>query len=316
MVTFVEGPVTVSVPATSANLGPGYDSLGMAVSMRDEVTGEVVDSGLEITVNGEGEGVVALDESHLVVATMRAAFDRLGGQPPGLRLTCRNVVPHGRGLGSSSAAIVAGLVLARGLVAGGAELMDDRALFHVAADMEGHPDNVAPAFFGGFVVAGNESDEWFAVRSQVDPRISVVAFVPGTVLETHIARGLIPATVPHVEAAYNSGRAALLVAALAEHPEQLFAATHDWLHQQYRAAAMPESLALMHRLRADRVPAVISGAGPTVLAFSYPGEDETAPTGAAALLARCPAGWQAHHLQVEGRGVFVRPEATGASEPG
>ena len=295
MATFVDGPVRVSVPATSANLGPGFDSLGLALSLRDELVAQVVPGGLTIEVKGAGADDVPRDESHLVVRSMRAAFDLMGASPPGLRLECRNVIPHSRGLGSSSAAIVAGVTLARALVAGGQLLASDDALFDLAADIEGHPDNVAPAFFGGFVISGREDDRWYAVRVGVDPRVTAVAFVPPTGVATAIARGLLPASVPHADAAANSGRAALLVAALGGQPEHLLAATRDWLHQDQREPAMPDTLALVRRLRADGVPAVVSGAGPTVLAF---GTSDTSD-----LLVCCPDGWACHDLAIEPSGA-------------
>lgn len=299
MTRFVEGPVRVSVPATSANLGPGFDSLGLALSLRDELVAEVTGLGLEVVVRGAGEGGgVPLDETHLVVRSMRAAFDLAGVQPEGLRLVCSNVIPHARGLGSSSAAIVAGVVLARALVAGGSLLVDDDALFRLAADLEGHPDNVAPAFYGGFVISGREDDAFYAVPSQVDPRISAVAFVPPDPVSTEVARGLLPPDVPHADAAADAGRTALLVAALAGQPEHLLRGTRDYLHQEYRRPAMPASLALVDELRADGVPAIVSGAGPTVLAF-------TDDSSAAGLLERCPTGWAAHHLAVDRDGARV-----------
>ena len=299
--TFVEGPVTVTVPATSANLGPGYDSLGLALDLRDELTGEVVPGGtLEVTVEGAGEGTVPLDESHLVVRSMRAAFEIIGKQPAGLRLHCRNRIPHARGLGSSSAAIIGGLVLARALVAGGELILDDDTLFQKAAEIEGHPDNVAPAFHGGFTIAGDD-DGFFAVRTAVDPRVSVVVFVPATGVETKAARGLLPDTVPHSDAAADAGRTALLVAALSDAPEHLHRATRDFLHQEYRRPAMPESLALVDELRADGVAAIVSGAGPTVLAFSS--GVESAET--SKLTARCPEGWACHALSVDMDGVRI-----------
>jgi homoserine kinase len=299
--TFVEGPVTVTVPATSANLGPGYDSLGLALDLRDELTGEVVPGGtLEVTVEGAGEGAVPLDESHLVVRSMRAAFEIIGKQPAGLRLHCRNRIPHARGLGSSSAAIIGGLVLARALVAGGELILDDETLFQKAAEIEGHPDNVAPAFHGGFTIAGDD-DGFFAVRTAVDPRVSVVVFVPATGVETRAARGLLPETVPHSDAAADAGRTALLVAALSDAPEHLHRATRDFLHQEYRRPAMPESLALVDELRADGVAAIVSGAGPTVLAFSS--GVESAET--SKLTARCPEGWTCHALSVDMDGVRI-----------
>lgn len=299
MVTFVDGPVRVRVPATSANLGPGFDSLGLALSLHDELEAEVLPAGLVVEVSGAGAQDVPRDESHLVVRSMRAAFELVGEQPPGLRLSCANVVPHARGLGSSSAAIVAGVVLARGLVAGGALLLDDDALFRLAARLEGHPDNVAPAFHGGFTISGQEADgEFYTVGSPVDPRIEAVVFVPPIPVSTELARGLLPPTVPHAEAAADAGRAALLVAALAGQPEQLWRATRDFLHQDYRRTAMPESLALVDRLRGDGVPALVSGAGPTVLAFTDAG-------GAGHLLERCPEAWTAHHLTVDRAGAVV-----------
>ena len=297
MATFISSTAHVTVPATSANLGPGFDSLGLALSLRDSLEAEVTDGGLRVEVTGAGAAEVPRDESHLVVRSMRAAFAAMGAEPPGLTLRCTNVIPHGRGLGSSSAAIVGGLSLARALVEGGQLLLDDDSLFRLAADIEGHPDNVAPAFYGGFVIAGREHDEWYAVPTEVDPRIRTVVFVPPHPVETKVARGLLPTEVPHGDAAANSGRAALLVAALTGRPEHLFAATRDYLHQDQREPAMPESLALMHALRSEGIAAVISGAGPTVLAFSSRTGDD--------LVERTPVGWARHELHVEVTGVHV-----------
>lgn len=297
MATYVDGPVRVTVPATSANLGPGFDALGMALSLRDELEAEVTGSGVEVVVTGEGADDVPRDASHLVVRSMLAAFDAMGARPPGLRLACRNVIPHSRGLGSSSAAIVAGVALARALVAGGQLLLDDASLLRIAADIEGHPDNVAPALLGGFVICGREAGEWYAVPSAVDPRVRAEVFVPVTPVQTAVARALLPDVVSHADAAANSGRAALLVAALAGRPEHLLAATRDYLHQEQREPAMPESLALVHRLRSDGVPAVVSGAGPTVLAFVGASRSSLAD--------RTPDDWTHHVLDVERRGVVV-----------
>jgi homoserine kinase len=303
MPSFVSGQVSVSVPATSANLGPGFDALGLALDLRDRVMAEVLDesavgSGPQITVEGEGSGTVPLDAGHLVHRSMEAAFDQMGCATPTLRLHCTNVIPHGRGLGSSSAAIVAGVCAARGLVAGGSLLMDDDAVFALAADLEGHPDNVAPAFYGGFTVAYADGGRFHATSVSVDPRVCAVAFVPPQPVETKVARGLLPETVPHADAAANAGRAALLVAALGGRPELLLPATEDRLHQRFREPAMPESLALVDDLRADGLPAVISGAGPTVLVLTDTGSRE-------AVLARAPEGWQVLSLAVENHGARV-----------
>jgi homoserine kinase len=207
----------------------------------------------------------------------------MGATARGLVLRCHNAIPHGRGLGSSSAAIVGGLALARALVVDGRRLLDDDALV-----------------FGGLVVSGQEDGRWFAARVPVDSRISAVAFVPSTPLETTVARGLLPDAVPHADAAANAGRAALLVAALSGQPELLVPATRDWLHQDYREPAMPGSLALVRELRADGHAAVVSGAGPTVLVLT----DVSAGSDAAgSLLDRCPDGWRGEHLEVDLDGV-------------
>jgi homoserine kinase len=286
----------VSVPATSANLGPGFDSLGLALDLRDELEAELAGSGLVVDVTGAGSGEVPLDEDHLVVRAMRRAFDVLGDQPTGLRLRCHNAVPHARGLGSSAAAIVGGLVLARAL-AGGPERLDDAALLDLAVEMEGHPDNVGAALHGGFVVSGRDDrGEVYAVDSPVDARVSAAAFVPPESVRTELARGLLPQTVPHADAAADAGRAALLVAALAGRPDQLWRATRDYLHQDYRRPAMPASLDLVDRLREQGLAAVVSGAGPTVLALVVDGTD---------LAAYCPSGWDHHRLAVDSRGAVV-----------
>jgi homoserine kinase len=298
--TFVQGPVRVEVPATSANLGPGFDSLGLALELRDQLEAEVLDDGVVVEVTGQGADSVPRDASHLVVRSMHAAFDVLGVPAPGLRLSCHNAIPHARGLGSSSAAIVGGLALARALVADGAKRLDDDAVFRLAAQLEGHPDNVAPAVYGGFVISGREDDEWYAVRAQVDRRVVAVAFVPPVPLSTEVARGLLPATVPHADAAADAGRAALLVAALGGAPEHLLTATRDYLHQEQRRAAMPDSLDLVDRLRADGHAAVVSGAGPTLLVLA----DATAVS-VSKLARSCPPGWEQHVLLVADEGVRV-----------
>ncbi len=284
-------PVTVRVPATSANLGPGFDALGLALDLYDEITVEAVPSGLHIDVEGAGAGEVPLDETHLVVRAMQAAFDLLGERPAGLRLACRNVVPHGRGLGSSAAAIVGGLVAARALVEG-EDRLDDAALFQLATDLEGHPDNVAPALFGGLTISW--VDGAAAATQRLDCDVPVTVFVPPTAVSTAEARGLLPESVPHGDAVFNAGRAALLVAALLHAPERLVSATEDRLHQSYRSTAMPASYQLVRSLRVEGVPAVISGAGPTVLAFAR-GVD-----------AALPEGWALHHLDVDAEGATVR----------
>jgi homoserine kinase len=301
--TFAVGEVRVLVPATSANLGPGFDSLGLALDLHDVLTVSVGGDDLVVEVEGEGADALPLDETHLVVKAMWAGFGAMGVAPPGIRLHCSNVIPQARGMGSSSAAIVGGLGLARALVADGSSLLPDAALVSLAADLEGHPDNVAPAALGGFVVSGRQDDRWYAVSSPVDARIGAVVFVPPNTLSTELARGLLPDSVPLADAAADAGRAALLVRALGGAPEHLLPATRDYLHQDYRRPAMPDSLALVDALRAGGAPAVVSGAGPTVLAFVADGVPGL-PT-ADELVGRCPEGWAAQVLGVDPAGVRV-----------
>lgn len=288
--------VVVEVPATSANLGPGFDSLGLALTLRDRVRLQPTESGLSIEVSGRGAAAVPRDETHLVVRAVRAAFDAMGVAQPGLALSCTNVVPHGRGLGSSAAAIVAGVVAARALVPDGGERLDQAAALRLAAGLEGHPDNVAAALLGGLTIAWDDGDAARAARLEVAGH--VVVFVPEAELSTRLARGLLPASVPHADAARNAGRTALLVAALTGRPELLLPATRDWLHQPYRAAVMPESAALVDRLRADGVAAVVSGAGPSVLAFCTPGADPGTYS---------PRNWQVYDLDISAEGARVLP---------
>ena len=306
-----EQSVRVRVPATSANLGPGYDTLGLALGLHDEIEVAVTSSGLDIEVSGEGADDVAdAGEKHLIVRAMRVAFDDLGlPQPPGLALRCVNQIPHGRGLGSSAAAIVAGLVAARGL-AGASTRPED--VLPLANALEGHPDNVAPCLFGGLTIAWVATDaaglpEARAVRLDPRPEVHPVVFIAPEPVSTKVARGLLPATVPHADAARNAGRAALLIAALTARPDALLDGTEDRLHQDYRAPAMPHSYDLLTRLRAAGVPAVVSGAGPSVLAFvtEKPGQD----------LAKCldstvretGIDWHISPLAVERQGASVTP---------
>jgi homoserine kinase len=267
--SFRTAPVRVRVPATSANLGPGFDSAGLALALHDDVVVRTTGSGLHVAVTGEGSESVPLDRRHLVVKALRVAFDRLGGQPPGLELQCTNRIPHARGLGSSSAAIVAAVVAARCLVEGGEQALDDDAALALATELEGHPDNVAACLRGGvtFAWVGDDGVPG-VVRLDPHPDLAPVAFVPSTKASTRKVRGMLPAAVPHVDAAYNAARAALLPLALTCDPGLLMTATDDRLHQGYRASAMPRSAALVADLRASGVPAVVSGAGPTVLALA------------------------------------------------
>lgn len=296
---FRAAPLRVRVPATSANLGPGYDALGLALSLYDDVVVRVTDEpGLSVDVAGMGAASVPRNARHLVVKSMRATFRALGGAPKGLEVVCANRIPHGRGLGSSAAAIVAGVIAARGLVVGGAERLDDQAVLELAAALEGHLDNVAACLRGGLTVAWSDDDRAQAVSVPVASALAPVAFVPGASASTKAARRMLPEVVPHDDAAHNAGRAALLVEALRDRTDLLMAATEDTLHQSYRAAAMPRSTSLMAELREAGLPAVISGAGPTVLALTTVDTRERA-------IGFARRGWTALPLEVDRGGAQV-----------
>lgn len=259
--------ITARVPATTANLGSGFDCVGMALDWYDELTLELLDSpGLEVVVTGEGVDEVPRDERHLVVASLFDGLAVFGAErPAGIRLTSHNTIPHSRGLGSSAAAIVAGLALAWGVARPG-EPLDRAALTRLANDAEGHPDNVGAAVWGGAILAWARDGKVSLVQLPLPDGFTVVAFVPDFECRTDEARRVLPDTVSRGDAVAQAIAAAALPLALTIRPDLLLDATADRLHQQYRADLMHPAFDLMNRLRAAGVPAAISGAGPTVVA--------------------------------------------------
>ncbi len=293
--------VEVKVPATTANLGPGFDTLGLALAQYDDlVVTASATPGISVDVNGVGAGEVPTDESHLVVRAIAHALEHYGYALPGLHLEAHNTIPHGRGLGSSGAAISAGVIAARGLLAGIVEMSDAEAL-ELATDMEGHPDNVAPALFGGLTIAWMTESGPQHKKLMVHRGVSPVVFVPETEMSTALARSLQPESVPHEDAVFNLSRSALLIAALIQSPELLLAATEDKLHQNYRAAAMPETNRLIMVLREAGLPAVVSGAGPSILVLA---SDPSQRLIAAELVAKhAETPWQTLMLAVDVKGA-------------
>lgn len=258
--------VTVEVPASSANLGPGFDALGVALGLYDTITVTTIESGLELDVTGEGAGEVPEDASHLVAKSVEAGLRAGGVGVPGVRISCHNAIPHSRGLGSSASAAVGGLVAANGLMGG---VLTTEHLVQLSSEFEGHPDNAAASVLGGVVVSWTERTttavNYRAVRMDIDPAIVATVLVPSVTSSTAQTRGLLPATVPHEDAAFNASRAALMSVALASKPEFLMAATEDKLHQSYRAPALVPTMEWVNRLRERGLAATVSGAGPTVL---------------------------------------------------
>jgi homoserine kinase len=363
MTNWTPRAVRVRVPATSANLGPGFDALGLALGRYDEVVAEITDSALTIQVAGQGEAAADAGEAHLVVRAMRAAFAAAGtGQPPGLALRCVNAIPQGRGLGSSAGAVVAGVLAAQALafphsansgrpnpappssaslgpaappssagldaagspssaspaaldVAGpgagaGVRFADPWAL-GVATGLEGHPDNVAACLAGGLTVAWTSAGGARAIRLEPVMGLTPVLCVPAFELATEQARQALPATVPHHDAAANAGRAALLVVALTQAPDLLFDATRDLLHEPYRAPLMPATAQVIGRLREAGIPAVLSGAGPSVLAFTMAGQTP-GPVEVDSIVRQAGTEWHISPLDVDRQGAAIHPVPPGA----
>jgi homoserine kinase len=282
--TFKATMAQISVPASSANIGPGFDCFGIALELRDRYAAQVLDEPtFDVDVSGEGADEVKKDAKNLVIKAMMHGFEHMGSKPRGIALRALNAIPHGRGLGSSASAIVGGLALARSLVLTGEQYMSDDDLITLATELEGHPDNVASAFYGGATIAwvensidqsGNTKSVGRAVSLKVDDRIKALLLVPDNQLSTAKARKLLPETISHQDAVLNSSRTALLVHALAERPDLLFTATQDLLHQSYRASAMPKTISLVEKLRGAGLAAVVSGAGPSVMVLYSNSKDE------------------------------------------
>ncbi len=310
--------VRIRVPASTANLGPGFDAVGLALALWDEYDVTVGgDEGLRIAVSGEGAAEVPLDATHLVARAMAHGLARLGSpMPPAVCLVARNGVPHGRGLGSSAAAIVAGVVAAQVFsrtgdwqdsLAGEAVDVDLDTATDLATELEGHPDNASASVRGGLTVSwtrdpGDPAASATGTASvAIHPDITAVVLLPLTQLATQTARAVLPPTVEHTAAALNSGRAALLVEAMSRRPDLLLAATRDWLHQGFRRAAFAPSMDLVDALRAEGHAAVISGAGPSVVVLTTRDRaGSVVPSGD-----DLPAGWRRLEPGVPTSGVRV-----------
>ena len=293
--------VTVEVPASSANLGPGFDSIGLALGITDTVEATVAGEGLQVWVEGHGADTVPTDEGHLIWRSALAMWQRLGVEPPtGMELRCRNEIPHSRGLGSSAAAIVAGLATALALVRGRIDTPDALSMISdLAGEIEGHPDNASASVYGGLTVswADDNGGGWRTVHPRLHPDVRAAVLLPEATLATDTARAALGDSVSLSAAASTAGRAALLTHALTTEPGALLPATRDWLHQEPRRASYPESMGVVDALRERGLAATISGAGPAVLVL---GAGELAVDAAA-----LPAGWKVLRPGIATTGVRV-----------
>lgn len=305
--------IRVRVPATSANLGPGFDTLGLALAVHDELEFTTIEAGnYEFDIHGVGAQDVPRDETHLVIESLKYSLQALGYAMPGIRLSATNVIPHGRGMGSSGAAIVAGVVAAAALIADDRSV-DSEELLSLATALEGHADNVAPCLFGGLTIAWMDAENRpHSKQLMVHRGVSVLVLVPDFTVSTKVARGLQPEQVPHADAIFNLSRSALLIAALTQSPELLFDATEDRLHQSYRASAMPATADLVAALRAEGLAAVVSGAGPSVLVLC---DDPGARLRAETIAQAQDASWRAVMTAIDVQGATVDIVANNVESP-
>ncbi len=304
-VTFVSGAVRIVVPASSANLGPGFDSIGLALAVHDELIAMVTsDQGIKVDVEGEGAGSVATDETNLVVRAMNRGFAAMNAPPPGFILKCRNAIPHRRGLGSSASAVIGGLAMARALVEGGEALLSDQQILNIALEFENHPDNLSAALYGGFNVSWLQSENTArAVQPIVHSDVVPVVLIPPHELATTKARGVLPQQVDRSAACHNLSRTGLLVYAISQDPKLLLEATSDRLHQDARADIYPETSAIISALRARNIAAMASGAGPAVLLLV----DRNDASELEAALSVVPQEWTRIAVPIDFEGVRVLP---------
>ena len=269
---------TVTVPGSSANLGPGFDTLGLAVGIYDTVEVEVTAFGLEVEVFGEGSDDLPRDSSHLVVKAIRSGLNAAQAEAPGLRVVCTNNIPQSRGLGSSASAAVAGVVAANALAG---SPLDEAQVVQLSSAFEGHPDNAAASVLGSAVVSwtttpvDGSQPSYKAVAVPVDPRIRATALVPDFHASTQAVRRVLPSHVTHTDARFNVSRTAVMTVALQNHPELLWEGTRDRLHQPYRADVLPVTAEWVNRLRNRGYAAYLSGAGPTCMVLSVDPVDES-----------------------------------------
>lgn len=311
--------VRVRVPATSANLGPAFDSAGLALSIFDEIEASFTDQpGIQVDVDGFGRSSLPRNENHLIAKVMLQVFKILKTPVSGLYLRCINKIPHGRGLGSSAAAITAGVMAARALAGDGGIKMDDAEALDFATNIEGHPDNVAACLMGGLTVSWSDAHQHqenndkiidhqhfftegvhsHAVKLKIHPDLVPVIFIPKFEMETRQARKLLPSHIPYRDATFNVARSALLIHALTEDPDLLFTATEDKMHQTYRRNVMQTSGNLLEELRNSGHAAIMSGAGPAVLVL-------TTQEGASGVKDFSQTDFAAEVLEVSAKGAQV-----------
>jgi homoserine kinase len=299
--------VKVKVPATVANLGPGFDALGVAVQMHLEVDIEPRRDSIEIEVEGEGAETLPKDESNLVIRSMNDFFDFVGRRPPGYSVRVRNPIPLGSGLGSSAAAVVGGLYAARAITG---RNVPQTEMVRLAVGIEGHPDNILPALLGGLVVCYQEPGSDFKYfRLEPSERLVPILAVPAKGFSTKEARKALPEDVAFADAQFTASRAALLVAAITSGAgtDVLAAAMSDRLHEPHRLKLMPETMAVHSELREAGLAVALAGAGPSLLAVVPRPEAATRAEQIRRVCRARSAGWRVFVSEWEENGAAALP---------
>jgi len=298
------GAVKVLVPATVANLGPGFDALGIAVRMHLEIDIEPRRDSVDIMVEGEGAETLPSDETNLVIRSMNTFFDHVGRRPPGYAVHVRNPIPLGSGLGSSAAAVVGGLFAARAVTGRNVPQIE---MVQLATTLEGHPDNVLPALVGGLVIcygSGSPPDLRF-FRLDPSERLVPIVAVPREGFPTSKARKALPTDVAFADAQFTASRAALLVAAISggAGSEILADSMEDKLHEPHRLKLMPETAAVHMELRAAGLAVALAGAGPSLLVVVPRPEGPTRAEQVRRICRERGAGWRVFVTEWESEGA-------------
>jgi homoserine kinase len=297
--------VKVQVPATVANLGPGFDALGVAVQMHLHIDIEPRRDSIEVMVEGEGAEQLPADQTNLVIRAMNKFFDHVGRRPPGYAVGVRNPIPLASGLGSSAAAVVGGLTAARAITG---RTVPQAEMIHLATEMEGHPDNVMPAFLGGLVVCygGATPGDLRHLRLEPSDRLVPIIAVPRGGFSTSEAREALPSDVAFADAQFTASRAALLVAALTtgSGADVLADAMEDRLHEPHRLKLMPETAAVHGELRDAGVPVSLAGAGPSLLIVVPRPEAATRAEQVRRVCRARDAGWRVFVSEWEPQGAI------------
>jgi homoserine kinase len=298
--------VKVRIPATVANLGPGFDALGVAIQMHLEIEIEPRRDSVDVTVEGEGAESLPQDETNLVIRSMNEFFDHVGRRPPGFAVRVKNPIPLGAGLGSSAAAVVGGLFAARALTGRSVPQVD---MVRLATRIEGHPDNIMPALLGGLVVcyAGDDDEETRSFRLDPSDRLVPIVAVPKRGFSTQEARKALPDDVSFADAQFTASRAALLVAALTSGAgaDVLADAMHDRLHEPHRLKLMPETAAVHAEIRAGGLPVALAGAGPSLLVVIPRPEVSTRAEQIRRICRERNAGWRVFVSEWESKGAWA-----------